>query len=307
MGEARVAAGAAAAGGEHGVHQQWLLRSGGIEGAEGTVLGQPDHPFAQVAPVDDLDWILAVARHQHFPALRHPVRPVGESIGLVARSDDVAGTDDGHGRTKSRPGLGLAACLERAVQPFHVRRQACLGFGHGIASTVGGQCRILVQARAAAVGIDRDGGDEQVVAHLARQYPGRIPHPERQGGGIVDAHIPLPALQGRQFAGIAIAMQLLDLARPLRRRTLAAVEQRDLVAARQGVLDLERTGEAGAAQDQDAQGSGGTCRRGRGPALEDGGGGGQCAQTEQVATCGAHVATPLAQDLAGMAAPVRRD
>ena len=216
MGEARVTAGAAAAGCEHGVHQQWLLRSGGIEGAEGAALGQPDHPLAQVAPIDDLDRILAVARHQHFPTLRHPVRPVGEAVGLIARSDDVTGPDDGHRRPESRPGLGVAARLERAVQPLHVRRQACLGFGHGIASPVGGQGRILVQARAAAIGIDRDGGDEQVVAHVAPQYPGRIPHPERQGGGVVDAHVPLSAPQRRQVTAVAIAMQLLDLTRPLR-------------------------------------------------------------------------------------------
>src|SRR4029078_10003445 len=53
-------------------------------------------------------------------------------------------------------------------------------------------------------------------------------------------------------AGVAIAEQLDDLARPFARPP-SAVEERDMVAARERVTRGGRPGEAGAAEDQDAQ------------------------------------------------------
>lgn len=231
-----------------------------------------------------------------FAALRHPVRPVGEAVGLVARADDVARTHDGDVLAELLVRFGFAQRLQRTVEVLDVGTQGLLRFGHRILALVLRQRRVLVDARLAAVGIHRDGGDEEVVAHVALQHLGGIAHPERQAGGVVDADVPRAAFQRGEIAGVAVAVQLLDGCRPLRRRALATVEQGDLVPTLERVLDLERAGEAGAAEDQDIQrlgrlahglgfASGGGERRQRGR------GGGQRAQLEQVTT-GGHAVLP---------------
>ncbi len=59
-----------------------------------------------------------------------------------------------------------------------------------------------------------------------------------------------------EVAGVAVAGQFLDLAGP-HVRVASAVEERQLVAAREGVAHLVRPRESSAAQDQDAQRLGG--------------------------------------------------
>src|SRR5690606_20997569 len=95
--------------------------------------------------------------------------------------------------------------------------------------------------------------DEQVVPDVAPQHLAGIAYPRRQAGRVVDAYVPAAPAQRRQVAGLAVAMQLLDLARPLGRWPLAAIEQGHPVAAGQRITHLERPGESGAAQDQDVQ------------------------------------------------------
>ncbi len=153
---------------------------------------------------------------------------------------------------------------------------------------------VLVDAGLAAVGIHGDRGDEEVMPDVAGQHLAGIAHPERQAGGVVDAHVPLATGQRLQVTRIAIAEQLLHLARPFRRRPLAAIEQRHLVPARQRVVHLERTGEAGAAEDEDVERLGGALhglgvlreRQRRHP-----GSGGERAELEQV-TAGGHRVAP---------------
>src|SRR5690606_9529863 len=98
---------------------------------------------------------------------------------------------------------------------------------------------------------------------------------------------------------LAVAVQLLDLPRPLRRGSLAAVEQGHLVPAGQRVAHLERAGEAGAAKDQDVEralgllhlrqvGGGGGRRAAAGGQGRQGGGGGTRAEPQQVAAGGVH-------------------
>ena len=121
---------------QHGVHRQRFFRADGIEIAERARFGQPDHPFAQIAAVDDLHRVGAVAGHQHFAALRDAMRPVGEAIGLVARADDVAGAHDGHALAELFARFGFAERLERAVQILDVGAQRFLRFGHRVLAFV---------------------------------------------------------------------------------------------------------------------------------------------------------------------------
>src|SRR5437868_2195519 len=80
--------------------------------------------------------------------------------------------------------------------------------------------------------------------------------------GVVDHRVPLPALERLQVA-VAIADELLDV-REERGIGLAAIEQRDRVAAVERVLDLIRADEAGAAEDENAKWAGGLLARRRG-------------------------------------------
>ena len=279
---------------QHRVHRHRVVRAAGVERAEGARFRQPDHPFGEVAAVDDLHRIRTIARHQHFAALRNTVRPVGEAVGLVARPDDVARTHDRHAFAELLVRFGLAQCLERAVQVFDIGTQRLLRLGHRVLALVRRERGILVDAGLAAVGIDRNRGNEEVMPDVALQHLAGIAHPDRQAGGIVDAHVPLAAFQRLQVA-IAIAEQLFNFARPFRRRPLAAIEQGDLVAARQRVVHLERTGEPGATEDQDAQrffrtANGRGCR-GRGHRRQRGRGGGERAELEQFTT-GGHAMAP---------------
>jgi len=84
------------------------------------------------------------------------------------------------------------------------------------------------------------------------EHARRVAHPERQRRRVVDADIPRAAFERLQVAGVAITDELDDLARP-RARAAAAIEEGDLVAARERVGHLVRAGEPGAAEDEDAQ------------------------------------------------------
>src|ERR1043166_2354444 len=96
--------------------------------------------------------------------------------------------------------------------------------------------------RLAHVRIDGNRGNENVSIDVALQDLGSVAHPRRQRRGNVDADIPLAALQRIQLS-VAIANQLLGFFWQFARMRLAAIENGDLVAATQGVLHLERTGE----------------------------------------------------------------
>ena len=84
------------------------------------------------------------------------------------------------------------------------------------------------------------------------QCGARVADPERQGRRVVDAHVPFAAGKRLEVAGIAIAQQLFDVARPFL-RLAPAIEKGHLMPARQGVSDLMRTDESGPAEDQNSQ------------------------------------------------------
>src|SRR5204863_4156340 len=90
-----------------------------------------------------------------------------------------------------------------------------------------------------------------VVDHDVPAPPGQLPEAARLGVGMEELAVGAALVVGRQVR-IAVAVEVLDL--DLERQELlapAAVEDRDLVAARDGGGDGLGTEEAGAAEDQD--------------------------------------------------------
>ena len=81
---------------------------------------------------------------------------------------------------------------------------------------------------------------------------GRIAHPARNGRRVVDHRVPLPTFQGLEIT-VPVTPEFLDFRKQVGIR-LAAIEQRDMVAALERVTDLMRPDEAGTSQDQDTQG-----------------------------------------------------
>ena len=75
---------------DHRLHRQRRGRTHRVEGTEGARLRHPDRPLGEVARVDELHGVAAVARREHVAAAVEPDRPVGEAVALVARTDDQA-------------------------------------------------------------------------------------------------------------------------------------------------------------------------------------------------------------------------
>ena len=65
--------------------------------------------------------------------------------------------------------------------------------------------------------------------------------------------VPCERCEARRDLRVAIADQDLDAVAVQSRRALAAIEQRDAVAARERVFDLVRAEEAGAAEEEDVE------------------------------------------------------
>jgi hypothetical protein len=139
--------------------------------------------------------------------------------------------------------------LQRAIEPL-VGVQRLDRLGHGVVALVGHERGSFVGRRVVG-GIDRDGRDEDVLADVAFQYAGGVAHPDRQRGRIIDADVPVAALERFEVA-VAIAEQFLDRAGPGLLLT-AAVEDGDVVPAGQRIADLVRSDETRAAEDQQAQ------------------------------------------------------
>src|ERR1700722_886177 len=79
-----------------------------------------------------------------------------------------------------------------------------------------------------------------------------VPHPEWQGGRVINAHIPLAAFERFHIAGVSVANQFLHGAGPLVRLP-PAVEQSDFMPAAERVANLMRPGKSCAAEDKDSQ------------------------------------------------------
>ena len=75
---------------EHAAHRELRGRAHGVEDAERARLDHADRPLGEVAGVDELHRVLAVAGGEHVAAAGEAHRPVGEAVALVARADDQA-------------------------------------------------------------------------------------------------------------------------------------------------------------------------------------------------------------------------
>ena len=63
---------------QHGRHAHRIVGAGCVECAETARFDQPDHPFGQIASVDELHGIAAIAWRKHFAAARQANRPIGK-------------------------------------------------------------------------------------------------------------------------------------------------------------------------------------------------------------------------------------
>jgi hypothetical protein len=182
---------------------------------------------------------------------RQPHRPVGETVGFVARSDDQARANDrGQRLAILAQRLLFTQCFQRTVE-LGVGGQRFQRLGHRVGAMVGRKGGGFV-GRFVVGGIGRDGRNENVLADMAFQHARRVPDPDRQRGRVVDTDVPVAAFQRLEIV-VAVAEQLLDGTGPSL-FLAAAVEHRDLVSAFQCVADLMRADKTGAAQDQQAHG-----------------------------------------------------
>ena len=91
----------------------------------------------------------------------------------------------------------------------------------------------------------------------------RVPHPDWERRRVVDDDVERSSGE-RGDVAVQVADELFDASLEEVRACLVAVEQRDAMAARRGVLDLFRAGEARAAEDENverADGAAGRIRR----------------------------------------------
>ena len=124
--------------------------------------------------------------------------------------------------------LQLACDLQRAV--------AVVGNLLGVREWRGTSGRCFRGALLDVVGVDRERGHERVVAGFDARQPHALLHDTGHVTAGVERGIPSATLQGRE-ATVAITVHVLDVREAVTRLRPAAVEDRDLVAPFDGMLD----------------------------------------------------------------------
>src|SRR5262245_22317835 len=158
-----------------------------VEGAPGAILDARNDEVGQVAHVDPLRRLVAVAGDQHLAPLAHPHRPVGEAIRVIAHADDVSRAQVEGLVAEDRGRLLLAERLERAV----VREVVA----HDLDIWIGDRAdRIrLVGAGLVVLRVNRERRDEDVHAGGGLEKFRRGPDHARVEAGRVDDRVPLLA------------------------------------------------------------------------------------------------------------------
>ena len=248
----RVAAGHGLDAMHHPRHRQPRPRPDAVVHARRPLLAQAHHELRHVARVDERHRIVGRPGRQHLAAAFDPHRPVREPVRQIARTHDQPRPYDERAIAKRRARLHLAPHLERTVLVADGRRIRIAGLV---------QLTVFPDPDRAPVGKRRQRAHEHVPVGALAQGGTCLAHPARQLGRVVDDDIPGAPLQRRIAVGrVPVADEFLDR-REQRRVGLAPVEQRDLVAAGERVLDLVRPDEARAPEDEDAEGLAGSRRR----------------------------------------------
>ena len=203
------------------------------------LLGRRDDPVGEVANVDELHRLVGRGRREHAATLGDASRPVREAVRRIVRADDQPRPDDERALAEGVHDDLLARRLQRAVV-LDVLRVAVVELRH----------RCALDRRRAQVGVGGDARDVDVATDAARESLDRAAHDAREEGGDVEHGVPLAAFERRQVER-PVAADLLGLREELRVR-LAAVEEGQLVAARERRLDERATEEACAAEDEEA-------------------------------------------------------
>jgi len=160
------------------------------------------------------------------------VTTLGEVIGLARglglQDDAIAAV---LGRTPladqaDRRLRAIAERLQRTVGPAPIVLRLVLEPRHG---------GVLVDARPREVGVDRDGGDEQIAVDPSLQELRRLPDDPRHEATRIEHRVPL-SVRERVQAAVPITAQPLRLGEQLRRRA-TAIEQSHLVPASERNLD----------------------------------------------------------------------
>src|SRR5205814_10035769 len=113
------------------------------------------------------------------------------------------------------------------------------------------QWSILSHAGPTLLGINRKRRDEDIPIDVSFKNLRRVAHPGGQRRRIIDDDIPLTTFKRVELA-VTVADQLLNFFWQFAGMRSAAIENRDLVAASERVLDLKRTNKTRAAEDQNA-------------------------------------------------------
>ena len=207
---------------------------------------EANRELREIARVDELHRVGGIARREHLAAACDARGPVREAVAVVARSDDQAG------RTiVARPGNAFSASFSAsAFSPPYVSLRSSPPSGLRARSW-----RRSRPCSSSSFLVDGDRRDEHVLPAESFSSVAASRTPRRQRGRVVDHRVPLAALSASSF----------PLRSPSSRSTpagtepgfvLPRVEHRDLVSAAHRVPHLVRSDEAGAAEDEDAEGLG---------------------------------------------------
>ena len=194
----------------------------------------------QVPDVDHLGEVARVAGREHPAAGRDPARPVGEPVGRVVRAGDQPRPADQRPVAEHLADDALRQRLVGAVV-VGVVRHAGLELGQRRVLELGLGGRLA--------GVDGHARDEHVPARPVAEGLGRAPGDRRVVAGHVDDRVERAAVERGQVFG-AVADDRLH-ARVEVGVGLAAVEQRDRVAAAERGFDDGAARELGAAEDED--------------------------------------------------------
>ena len=181
-------------------------------------------PLREIADIDELHRRIRRRGRKDAAALGDTARPVREPVGRVVRADDQPGTHDQRTAGVCLLDDPLAGGLERAVvlEALAVR---ILELGDAVS----------LERRDAQVAVHRDARHVDVPFDTSAQCIDRQTHDARDERRDVDYGVPLPSGEGVQ-ALCPIAADLLDVGKQAG-IGLAAIEQRQLVVARERSLD----------------------------------------------------------------------